>query len=179
MADLLSDAEVLAFVRRGYHIVSPGCGPAVHAAAVEQAEAEAPSPVLDGFVQCPALLEVCRDERVVGALTSLAGEGYTLEVHGARHYVEAGQGGQSQHQDGQWRRFGGWNRHHARRWHLPRKLMCFYYPHDVVSAPSEVVPGSQYFLTMTPELEAEPEALLVPAGSCASPPNKGPRPNAE
>ena len=100
-----------------------------------------------------------------GALTSLVGENYTLEVHGACHYVAPRKGGQSLHQDGQWRSFAGWNRHYARRWHLPRKLMCFYYPHEVISAPSEVVPGSQYFLTMTPELEREAVPLFVPAGS--------------
>jgi hypothetical protein len=72
MASHLSDQEVLAFASRGYHIVTPGCSPSMHAAAVEQAEAMAPSPVLDAFVQCPALLEVCHDERVRGALTSLA-----------------------------------------------------------------------------------------------------------
>jgi hypothetical protein len=102
------------------------------------------------------------------AIIMRQGEGYTLEVHGASHYILPGQGGQSHHQDGQWRKFGGWNRHYGRRWQLPRKLMCFYYPHDVVSAPSAVVAGSQYFAAMTPALEAEAEeALLVPAGSCA------------
>ena len=162
---LLSDAEVLAFVERGFHIVTPSCAPSVHASAAEQAELMTPSAVLDGFVQVPALRHVCSDVRVRGALISLAGEHYTLEVHGARHYVAPGKGGQRLHQDGQWRKFGGWNRHYARRWQMPRKLMCFYYPHTVVSAPSEVVPGSQYFLSVTPEMHCESVPLLVPAGS--------------
>ena len=60
---------------------------------------------------------------------------------------------------------GGWNRHY-RRWHLPRKVICFFYPHTVVSAASEAIPGSQVYSTTPPaELVDGAKAFLLPAGS--------------
>lgn len=119
---------------------------------------------MDTWRECPALADLCRDPFVHGALCSLLGERYRMEVHAASHYLRPGHGGQNLHQDGNWCNFGGWNRH-LRRWHLVRKAICFYYPHDVVSAPSEVVPGSQYWTAMTPDLATESKAFSVPAGS--------------
>ena len=51
-------------------------------------------------------------------------------------------------------------------WHRVRKLLCFYYPHDVTTAPSAIVPGAQYLSTLTDEQrENDGMFLSVPAGS--------------
>jgi hypothetical protein len=51
-------------------------------------------------------------------------------------------------------------------WHRVRKLLCFYYPHDVTTAPSAIVPGAQYLSTLTDEQrENDGTFLNVPAGS--------------
>jgi hypothetical protein len=145
---LLSDDEVALFIERGFHEVYPcSVPPEIHRACVEQADTlcggadAAGAHTMDTWLSCPALAEVCRDTAVRGALVSLLGERYCMEVHAASHYVRPHRGGQHFHQDGQFARFGGWNRH-LRRWTNVRKVICFYYPHDVVSAPSEVLPGS-------------------------------------
>jgi ectoine hydroxylase-related dioxygenase (phytanoyl-CoA dioxygenase family) len=188
---LLDDDEMLAFIARGYHIVqcSHGQGNApVHEAVCAEADVyyqgrasfakhgriqsmQSDASVAyfnDLMKSIPALRNVRDDMRVRGALESILGPRYRFQAHRHCHYVVPKQKGQLMHQDGHWRSFGGWTRHY-RRWHLPRKLICFYYPHDVQAgnAPTQVLAGSQYFQDLSPELKAKLEvvSLEVPAGS--------------
>lgn len=185
---LLSDAEVVGFLRRGYHIVQPnqmGVTAAHHAAITEQADRVAQrgeatkNGVLAGKTMpaghgqnlfaldaIPDLDRVVRDPAVEGALTSLLGANYKLQVHRTNHYKFANGGDQQFHIDGQWRNLGqGWFRHY-RRWHRPRKILCFYYPHDVITAPSAIVAGDYWRTQMTDDAKAAGEmSFVVPAGS--------------
>lgn len=140
MADashLLSDAEVVDFITRGYHVCKPDYPPGLLESICSDTDAlhdpdrpKLPEDQVDTFGnpnnlfrRIPGFDAVLRSPVIQGALTSLVGERCRLEVHRASHYLAAGKGGQQFHQDGQFRNFGGgWNRHY-RRWHLPRKLI--------------------------------------------------------
>jgi hypothetical protein len=178
---LLSDAEVLAFLQRGYHVCEPDCPVDLLEAICRDTDAmhdpdrpKLPSDATDMFGnpndlfrRVPGLDALLRNPVIQGALTSLVGERCRLEVHRASHYLAAGHGGQQFHQDGQFRSFGGgWNRHY-RRWQLPRKVIAFFYPHDVQlnQAHSEAIPGSQVYSNVPPALEADPLRLNVKAGT--------------
>ena len=108
---LLSDAEVTAYIDRGYHLVTPGVSPALLDAICQGADAlhgRAAPPSLtrtatlkgnsnDLFRQIPEFDELLRAPEIQGALTSLVGERCRLEVHRASHYLKAGRGGQQFH----------------------------------------------------------------------------------
>ena len=170
---LLSDEEVASFIDTGYHVVTPTVAPDVHAAITEQADrmqqgggvGTAAHQDLFSLHMIPAFDEVVRDPAVCGALQSLLGSGYKLQTHRTNHYKQPHQGDQAFHVDGQFRNLDqGWFRNY-RRWHRIRKLICFYYPHEVTTAPSAIVPRGQYLTRLTEEQEAEGESLFVPAGS--------------
>ena len=105
--------------------------------------------------QLPALAEVRDSAAVRGALTSLCGRGYRMQVHRHVHYKEPGQlDGSTRmpalpgslHQDGRFRNLAGWNRF-IRYPYLPLKVICFYYPEGVVdeaNGPTQVVPRSHF-----------------------------------
>lgn len=169
--------------RSRYKIITPTCRPAVHAEITAQADAHDAARDLqitgsadtphaevrrqqDLFASVPGLDEVVRDPCVQGALTSLLGPRYKLQTHRTNHYKRPYGDGQNFHIDGQFRNLeAGWFRNY-RRWHRIRKLLCFYYPHTVTTAPSAIVPGAQYLSTLTDQQrEHDGMFLSVPAGS--------------
>jgi hypothetical protein len=99
MSHLLSDADVAGFLIKGFHIVTPACSAAVHAAVTAQADAhdaardgvvtgDADTPhdevrrQQDLFATVPAFDEVVCDAAVQGALTSLLGAKSGLLIQG-------------------------------------------------------------------------------------------------
>gem|GEM_PF-6107984 len=106
-------------------------------------------------------------------MRGLLGPEYRLQCHRHTHLVPGADLNEARrtprfHQDGPGREFKGWNRP-WRRWHRPRRLNVFYYPHDVGAdgAPTEVVGGSHYWSTLPPEAQAHTELLVVGAGTLA------------
>ena len=89
----------------------------------------------------PHLARLLESPTMVGALTSILGEGYVLHPH---HFVHtATHRDQGYHQDGNL----PWNERGHYRSHRPNWAMLFYYPQDVTleNGPTEVLPGSQYW----------------------------------
>jgi len=162
---LLTDEQVAEFVRRGYHVVTPDVPAAVHQRVCDEVEAllETHQGAFDDHTlrggasrtknnsndilrQLPTLPRVCEDRRVHGALTSLLGSGYGMQVHRHVHRKLPGTGDLKEakerweeqgkfdvgalHQDGRFRSLHGWNRF-FRHPYLPLKVIAFYYPHAV------------------------------------------------
>ncbi len=130
----------------------------------------------DVLRQLPALAEVCDSSAVRGALTSLCGRGYQMQVHRHVHYKGPGKLDGSTtmpalpgslHQDGRFRNLAGWNRF-IRYPYLPLKIICFYYPEGVVdeaNGPTQVVPSSHFLPELSPDLLDSTVSLVVPPGS--------------
>lgn len=89
----------------------------------------------------PEFAQLLECPTVVGALTSVLGEGYALHPH---HYAHTSMpADQGFHQDGNL----PWNERGHYRSHRPVWAMLFYYPQAVTEAsgPTEVLPGTQYW----------------------------------
>jgi hypothetical protein len=139
---LLSDDDVVSFLTKGYHIVTPTCSAAVHAAVTAQADAHdaARDGVVTGnadtpydevqrqqdlFTTVPAFDEVVCDAAVQGALTSLLGANYKLQTHRTNHYKRSHGEDQNFHVDGQWRNLdAGWFRNYRRALDPPPAPPC-------------------------------------------------------
>ena len=170
---LLDDHQMADFVRAGC-VVTMCEGDALHA--------EVSDAILrlcadgnpdDAVYNClPGLEQILTDSQVRGILTSLLGPEYRMQCHRHTHLIAACDGqpapAQRYHQDGTPRQFKGWNRP-WRRWHRPRKLNVFYYPHDVwlERGPTEVVSGSQYWGELPELFRAYAHPLVAPAGTIA------------
>eukprot|EP01052_Picozoa_sp_SAG31_P013145 SAG31_NODE_785_length_12089_cov_4.342936_5_plen_199_part_00 len=161
---LLQDEEIESFIRNGYHICTPDVSPVLHArvaaqiAAVLARDSRAfddhtlrgemrPTPAdptansNDIFMRLPALAEVCSTPNVCGALTSLCGRGYQMQVHRHVHFKPPWKGEtvpempvlpRGLHQDGRFRTLFGWNRF-MRYPYLPVRIIAFYYPEGVTA----------------------------------------------
>lgn len=93
------------------------------------------------LARIPELSRLLESPTVVGALTSVLGEGYALHPH---HYAHTSmRADQGFHQDGNL----PWNERGHYRSHRPVWAMLFYYPQEVTEAsgPTEVLPGTQYW----------------------------------
>lgn len=151
---LLSDQDVLHFITHGYHIVSTPDIPAVH----ESVCAQTLRVFQDGnprdaiWEKIPHLHDVFNHPAVRGALTSLLGEEYAMYSHRHCHLNLSGSDEGRYHQDGTERAFSGWHRP-WRRHFRDRTIMAMYYPHDVTEeeGPTAIVPGSQYYHTLSEE----------------------------
>ena len=130
----------------------------------------------DVLRQLPALAEVCDSGAVRGALTSLCGRGYRMQVHRHVHFKGPGKLDGSAtmpalpgslHQDGRFRTLAGWNRF-MRYPYLPLKVICFYYPEgvtDEANGPTQVVPSSHFLPELSPDVLDSTVSLVVPPGS--------------
>lgn len=171
---LLTDDQIAEFVRTGFLVQSFPDGPhAVIEAEILRLFGGNGNPDNAIYDELPGLQELLASDAVRGVLASLLGPEYRLQCHRHTHLVPVADPGTAKptprfHQDGTDREFKGWNRP-WRRWHRPRRLNVFYYPHDVGAdgAPTEVVGGSHYWGTMPPEAQAHTEPLLVSAGTLA------------
>jgi hypothetical protein len=115
----------------------------------------------------PAVSDVCGAPSVVGALTSVLGEGYSMHPHRALHN-NAGNVDQMFHKDGH---------HVGERDHRPRWIMGLWFPHAVTISmgPTVVVPGSQfysvdreYWWDLLPEEKREAAPAALAGGSRAA-----------
>lgn len=199
MEHLLGDEQVASFCELGYAVIAPNVSQQLHAAAAEQVtalRADHPNAFDDHTLggrarpsaddstansndilrQLPALVEVCASSAVRGALTSLCGRGYQMQVHRHVHYKEPGNLDGSAvmpalpgslHQDGRFRNLAGWNRF-IRYPYLPHKIICFYYPEGVMdeaNGPTQVVPRSHFLPELSPDVLDSTVSLVVPPGS--------------
>lgn len=154
---LLDDNQMARFLRDGFVVLDPrGLGDEFHATMYDAAcqvhdEARAVGGdsthlqiIGDNLrARIPGLERLLTDPTVVGALTSVLGEGYFLHPH---HFVhESSRYDQGFHQDGNL----PWNDRAHYRTHRPNWAMLFYYPQRVTddNGPTEVLPGTQYWTT--------------------------------
>ena len=165
-----------AFVQTGVQVVHSRLPEEVHGeigAAVVDLCGGGKNPTNAVYNEVEGLRQVLECAAVGGALQSVLGAGYRLQCHRHAHVLPPVGGAglpraQRFHQDGTDRKFEGWNRP-WRRWHRPRKLNVFYYPHDVwlERGPTEVVAGSQYWGEFHAEFRTHSRPLIAPAGTVA------------
>ncbi len=173
---LLDDSQMAAFVQTGVQVVHSRLPEEVHGeigAAVADLCGGDKNPANAIYNEVDGLRQVLECAAVAGALQSLLGADYRLQCHRHAHVLPpSGSAGlpraQRFHQDGTEREFEGWNRP-WRRWHRPRKLNVFYYPHDVwlERGPTEVVAGSQYWGAFHAAFRTHSRPLIAPAGTVA------------
>ncbi len=154
----LNDAEMLAFIVRGYHIFHPAIDADIHQAVCAQTRAafvEGKNPGNAIYERVPALEQVLSHPQVVGALTSILGADYQMLCHRHAHLTKPGQAAGGFHQDGTPRTLRGWTRP-WRYGHRPRKVLLVYFPHAVPKelGPTTLVPGSQYYRQRPEAMEA-------------------------
>lgn len=160
---LLDDAAVSRFLLHGYISFRPADVPdSTHDALFRAASAlnkEArglPNTHLSHFgdnllARIPELRSVLETPSVQGALQSLLGPGFVLHPH---HFVhKTGPNDQGWHQDGNL----PWNSRGNVRSHRPVAVMLMYYPQDVTEemGPTEVIPGTQYYLNSYESADGE------------------------
>jgi hypothetical protein len=142
---LLSDAQVQAFVQRGFvSIAIPEDElPSAHHQAIydtanglRDSEGSAPQGDVWGAVG-PLVEQVVRSPTYHGALSSLLGSDFVINAT-AGHMHTTDMRDQQFHKDGT---------PLAVRDHLPRNCICMYYPIDTVldMGPTAIVPGSTYW----------------------------------
>ncbi len=132
---LLSDLEVANFIVYGYHVIELEDIPQVHKTISDQLDVLDHNPgdaILDTV---PELRQIVEHPRVVGALTSLAGNDYQLNSHRHWHCKDPGTPYMHWHQDSTNSRDIGLN-----------KFLAAYYPAEVTAdmGPTMVVPATQY-----------------------------------
>ncbi|MBT5830950.1 MAG: hypothetical protein HOH77_12255, partial [Candidatus Latescibacteria bacterium] len=149
---LLDDEAMLHFIARGFYIVKTDVAPKVHAQILQDAKRTMAkgNPGNDILHDAPGLHEIFKHPAMVGALSSLLGDSYTMHCHRHCHLNKAKQDGRRFHQDGSPRQFKGWSRP-WRRHHRPRTVMAICYPHEtpIELGPTGVIPGTQYYNTKT------------------------------
>mmetsp|Transcript_42421 Transcript_42421/g.92431 ORF Transcript_42421/g.92431 Transcript_42421/m.92431 type:complete len:658 (-) Transcript_42421:547-2520(-) len=143
----LNAKQLESFIRDGYLVIWPTVpgGDAFHQQAYKEASriaelGEVGNNLIADEVSPGRLLDPLLDApEMVGALTSLLGEDYSMGLHRHCHMAKPGSPGQSLHQDD----FHGFDGY---RHHVPTEVMFFYYPQAVSSemGPLAVAPGSQY-----------------------------------
>ena len=171
---LLDDSQMAAFVQTGVQVVHSCLPEEVHGeigAAVADLCGGDKNPANAIYNEVDGLRQVLECAAVAGALQSLLGADYRLQCHRHAHVLPpSGSAGlpraQRFHQDGTERKFAGWNRP-WRRWHRPRKLNVFYYPHDgwLERGPTEIVAGSQYWAEFHAAFRTHSRPLIAPAGT--------------
>ncbi len=162
---LLSDADVISFIIRGYLVLHPDLPSTFHAAvydditAVLAQPADNPGNAIYDLV--PALRQVWTDPQVHGALISLLGTDYRMNAHRHCHVSPPGMRSQSWHQDGV-------NKRH----HQIRTVLGFYYPQEVTAelGPTVVLPGTHFRNAPTDQMATyanlrDQVLLTVPAGT--------------
>jgi predicted dehydrogenase len=133
---LLCDDEVITFIIRGYLILEPvfpaGFNEAIHAATSELFARVKGRLNLDDI---PQVQQVWTHPLVRGALISLLGSDYRMNVHRRCHVSRPGMPSQFWHQD-------DINQRH----HQVRTILAFYYPQDVTPelGPTVVLPGTHF-----------------------------------
>jgi len=160
---LLTDDEVITFIIRGYHIVTPDFPPGFNEAIYAELAQLTENPgdaILD---RVPQLYEVYGHPLVRGALISLLGEDYRMSGHRHCHSTPPGARSQSWHQDGT-------NQRH----HQVRTVLAMYYPQEVTPelGPTVLLPGTHFRNAPTDRMATyanfrEQVALTVPAGTVA------------
>jgi hypothetical protein len=158
MTQLLSDEQMIGFVREGYLTIDAHLPAEFHTALHSQIRdlfEKDGNPGNDILPRVPDLHRVLEQPTVSGALTSLLGSDYLLHPHRHCHLNPAGSSGQQMHQDSYERDQNV--RHHRARW-----LMAFYYPQDVDPdlGPSSIVPATQ-FLTWKSQHDSPHELPMV------------------
>jgi hypothetical protein len=160
---LLTDDEVISFIIRGYHVVTPAFAPGFNEAIYTELEQLTENPgdaILD---RVPKLHEVYDHPEVRGALVSLLGEDVRMNGHRHCHVNRPGTPSQSWHQD------GTNQRHH----HL-HTVLAMYYPQEVTPdlGPTVLMPGTHFRNAPTDRMATyanfrEQVVLTVPAGTVA------------
>ena len=155
---LLSDEQMIGFVREGYLTIDADLPAEFHAALHSRIQGlfeKDGNPGNDILPRVPDLHRVLDQPTVSGALTSLLGSDYLLHPHRHCHLNPAGSPGQQMHQDSYERDENV--RHHRARW-----LMAFYYPQDVDidRGPSSIVPAT-HFLTWKSQHDSPHELPMV------------------
>jgi hypothetical protein len=159
----LTDDEVISFIIRGYHIVTPEFPPGFNEAIYAELEQITENPgdaILD---RVPKLQEVYDHPMVRGALTSLLGDDVRMHSHRHCHVNPPGSRCQSWHQDGT-------NQRH----HQLRTVLAMYYPQDVTPdlGPTVLMPGTHFRNAPTDRMATyanfrEQVVLTVKAGTVA------------
>ncbi len=157
MTTLLADEAYLRFLHEGYVVIQPeSLRTGYHDQLWQKADQlyeqvrrlESPTAHLEILgdnlrAAIPELDQLLNDPAVVGAVTSILGEGAFLHPHNFVH--KSSNADQPFHQDGNL----PWNERGHYRAHRPDWLIVFYYPQDVTleNGPTEIVPCSQYWTT--------------------------------
>lgn len=160
---LLTDDEVISFIIRGYHVVTPdfpsGFNEAIYAE-LEQLTDNPGDAILD---RVPKLYQVYDHPQVRGALVSLLGQDVRMNGHRHCHVNPLGTRSQAWHQDGT-------NQRH----HQLRTVLAMYYPQDVTAdlGPTVIMPGTHFRNAPTDRMATyanfrEQVALTVKAGTVA------------
>ena len=162
----LTDAQLQRFLVDGYLVLRPNLPEEFHRRVYERIAAmleQAGNPYNNLLPEVPELGQVFCHPEVTGALASILGDGYYLNLHRRCHDRTAGTEAQDMHQDSLHNsRYAvdGTRRHHHVRW-----AMAFYYPQDTdeLMGPTAVVPRSQYL--NQPQRDADAVPLAGAAGT--------------
>ena len=162
----LTDAQLQRFLVDGYLVLRPNLPEGFHRRVYERLAAvmeQTGNPYNNLLPEVPELGQVFCHPEVTGALASILGDGYYLNLHRRCHDRTAGTEAQDMHQDSLHNsRYAvdGTRRHHHVRW-----AMAFYYPQDTDErmGPTAVVPRSQYL--NQPQRDADAIPLAGAAGT--------------
>ena len=127
----LTDAQLQRFLVDGYLVLRPNLPEGLHRRVYERIAAvleQTGNPYNNLLPEVPELGQVFCHPAVTGALASILGDGYYLNLHRRCHDRTAGTEAQDMHQDSLHNsRYAvdGTRRHHHVRW-----AMAFYYPQD-------------------------------------------------
>ena len=157
----LTDAQLQRFLVDGYLVLRPNLPEEFHRRVYERLAAvmeQTGNPYNNLLPEVPELGQVFCHPEVTGALASILGDGYYLNLHRRCHDRTAGTEAQDMHQDSLHNsRYAvdGTRRHHHVRW-----AMAFYYPQDTDErmGPTAVVPRSQYLNQPQRDTDAIPLA---------------------
>ena len=152
---LMSDDEMVSFVVNGYHVVKPSLPSGFNATVYDELDA-LPSNPGDGIYEAvPKLKQVYESPEVVGALTSMLGQGYAMFPHRHCHRNAPGTPSQQIHQDNlnDLRIRDGQVRAPDR----VELLLAMYYPQDVASnmGPTVVLPGTHMLKAMPDRMASQ------------------------
>lgn len=159
---LLTDAQMLSFILRGYAVLRPAHPPG-YDAAIHEALLR-PGVVTGGGITdtIPTLFDVCDRPEVQGFLTSVLGPAYRRLRHRNLYVNAPGSRSQGWHQDDD----------DAGRQGQVSVIALFYYPQDVTldMGPTVVLPGSHLRVTTLDDLGAYAnikgqQFMQVPAGA--------------
>lgn len=136
---LLTDAQMLDFIARGYHLIEPEPGDypeGVHERVLASIARLKQNPGNHIYEAAPDLKDIYSSPRIVGALMSVLGDDMVMDPHRHLHTVRPGHSkSQTWHQDGT-------NVRHHQTW----CCLAMYYPQGVTAemGPTAILPGTHF-----------------------------------